>query len=160
MQPWVIQALSLAVTSRWLLFCLCTCDLDTWLTLLTMITEFISFFLLLFTCRSLISFLQHTIGLVSLHPCLPWGSRLQFMFRCLRFLHFHAPTPALITLQTSLKWINFLNSGSSPWNISRVHIVCDYCSVTPDADPALCYPSVGLRRMQEIFHSSDSLGSL
>lgn len=58
------------------------------------------------------------------------------MFRCLRFLHFHAPTPTLITLQTSLKRINF--SGSSRWIISGVHIVCDYCSVTPDADPGLC----------------------
>ena len=68
------------------------------------------------------------------HPCS--GGRLRFMFRCLRFLRFHAPTPTLITLQTSLKRINF--SGSSRWIISGVHIVCDYCSVTPDADPGLC----------------------
>lgn len=66
------------------------------------------------------------------------GPRLRFMFRCLRFLHFHAPTPALIALQTSLKRINFLISGSSRGIISRVRIVCDYCSVTPDADPGLC----------------------
>lgn len=36
----------------------------------------------------------------------------------------------------SLKWIHF--SRSSRWIISHVHIVCDYCSVTPDADPGLC----------------------
>ena len=58
------------------------------------------------------------------------------MFRCLAFSR--SDTPALIALQTSLKWINILISGSSRGIISRVHIVCDYCSVTPDADPGLC----------------------
>lgn len=51
------------------------------------------------------------------------------------FFRFHAPTPALIVLQKSLKWINF--SGSGCWIIAHVHVVCDYCSVTPDADPGL-----------------------
>ncbi len=73
---------------------------------------------------------------LSFHPCLYPRWRLRFMFSCLWFLHFHALTPTVITLQTSLKWINFSQSGR--WTISCVHIVCDYCSVTPDADPGLC----------------------
>lgn len=60
---------------------------------------------------------------------------LWFIFMCVWFLHFHAPTPALIVLQKSLKWINF--SGSGCWIMAHVHVVCDYCSVTPDADPGL-----------------------
>lgn len=139
MEPRVIQTCSLPIISCWLLLCLCTCDLDTWIIGLLMITEFI---------REPCSALLSTWSAFSpFPPFLRCGSGLRFVFRCLRFLHLHAPTPALITLQTSLKWINFLISGSSPWIISRVHIVCDYCSVTPDADPELCYPSVGLRRM-------------
>lgn len=80
--------------------------------------------------------LYHTWSAFPFHPCLCLRWRLWFMFRCLWFLHFHALTPTVITLQTSLKWINF--SGSSCWIISCVHFVCDYCSVTPDADPRLC----------------------
>lgn len=41
MEPRVIQACSLPIISCWLLFCLCTCDLDTWIIGLLTIAEFI-----------------------------------------------------------------------------------------------------------------------
>lgn len=49
-----------------------------------------------------------------------WG--LWFIVMCVWFLRFHAPTPTLIALQRSLKWINFTVSGC--YELQPVFMLC------------------------------------
>lgn len=49
-----------------------------------------------------------------------WG--LRFIVMCVWFLRFHAPTPTLIALQRSLKWINFTVSGC--YELQPVFMLC------------------------------------
>lgn len=65
---------------------------------------------------------------------------------CLKFPHFHAPTPTLIALQKSSQWRRIT---------ACVHVVCDYCSVTPEANPgAMCRSSARNVSFTRLLHSN------